>query len=58
LRKIANLTSETQGYISGYQYRLYLQMIQFCWSLTKMEVLWNINLKVVQGKLGAWFHIN
>jgi len=47
LRKITNLTSETQGYISRYQYQLYLQMIQFCWSLTKLEVLWNINLKMV-----------
>jgi len=58
LRKITNLTSETQGYIGWYQYRLYLQMIQFCWTLTKMEVLWNVNLKKVYGELGAWFHKN
>jgi len=58
LRKITNLTSETQGYISGYQYRFYLQMIQFCWSLTKMKVLWNINLKMVYGDSDVWFHRN
>jgi len=47
LRKITKLSSKTQGYISRYQYQLYLRMIQSCWSLTKMEVLWNINLKMV-----------